>query len=158
LEIGCGVEDGLMWSGVKGGKKAVDTLDIFFATTRKVNFLVTCRGIFILTRALRLIHHAPFSSESLSSINSCFASLVCLPFVSGRVSLHQISSKQAVHNSFRPRGSLEVRGNRKSNLRQQLADLPLNAVTMDNSSASNEARLDDGAPKFTLFPRLPIEL
>jgi hypothetical protein len=34
----------------------------------------------------------------------------------------------------------------------------LNAVIMDNSSASNEARLDDGAPKFTLFPRLPIEL
>ena len=87
-----------------------------------------------------------------------FASLVCLPFVSGRVSLHQISGKQAVHNSFRPRGSLEVRGNRKGNLRQQLADLPLNAVTMDYSSALYEARLDDGAPKFTLFPRLPIEL
>jgi len=29
---------------------------------------------------------------------------------------------------------------------------------MDNNSVSNEAELDDEAPKFTLFPRLPIEL
>jgi hypothetical protein len=43
----------------------------FLATTRKLNFFVTCRGIFIPTGALRLIHYSPFSSESLSSINPC---------------------------------------------------------------------------------------
>jgi hypothetical protein len=41
---------------------------------------------------------------------------------------------------------------------QQLADLPLHAVMMDYNSNSNEAKLDDDAPKFKLFPRLPIEL
>jgi hypothetical protein len=53
---------------------------------------------------------------------------------------------------------LRSEGNRKSNLAQQLADLRLNTVMMDNNSTSNEARLDNGVPKFTLFPRLPIEL
>jgi hypothetical protein len=66
------------WSlaGSKGGVGDVDleldverrvlTLDIFFATTRKVNFLVTCRGTSISSLATE--RPSPFSSESFSNI------------------------------------------------------------------------------------------